>query len=165
MRRLLGIILMIVLVATFIFFYSEATYEKENLLEAKVIRVVDGDTFIAEIEGNKEKIRLLLIDTPETVHPKKPVQPFGPEASAFAKEKLENKIVRLELDVQERDKYGRILAYVYLNDGKMLNELLLAKGLARVVVYPPNVKYVEKFREIQKRAQEEKVGIWSKYSR
>ena len=131
-----------------------------QLLEAKVVRVVDGDTFVANIEGKEEKVRLLLVDTPETVHPRKPVQPFGPEASKFTKEKLENQTVGLEFDVQERDQYGRLLAYVYLPDGTMLNELLLEKGLAQVVVYQPNVKYVDQFREIQKKARENKVGMW-----
>jgi len=130
------------------------------LIQAKVIRVVDGDTFVAKVEGKEEKIRLLLVDTPETVHPKKPVQPFGPEASKFTKEKLKDQTVGLEFDVGERDRYGRLLAYVYLPDGTMLNELLLEKGLAQVVVFQPNVKYVDRFREIQKQAREKKLGIW-----
>ncbi|MFD1907245.1 thermonuclease family protein [Paenibacillus rhizoplanae] len=80
-------------------------------------------------------MRLILIDTPET----KPVQPFGPEASAFTTKLLMDNTVRLEFDVSERDQYGRILAYAYVDD-KMVNELLLEKGLARVAVFQPNVK-------------------------
>jgi len=128
---------------------------------AKVVKVVDGDTLDVEFNGKTERIRLLLVDTPETVHPSKPVEPFGPEASKFAKETLSNQRVKLEFDVSERDKYGRLLAYVWI-DGKMFNELLLEKGLARVAyVYPPNVKYVDPFRAIQSKAQKEELGIWS----
>lgn len=126
-----------------------------------VTNVVDGDTLDVSINNKEERIRLLLVDTPETKHPSKPVQPFGPEASQFAKETLKGKEVEIELDVSERDKYGRLLAYVWL-DGKMFNELLLEKGFARVAyVYPPNTKYVDQFYEIQKKAQKEGIGIWS----
>ncbi len=128
----------------------------------KVTKVVDGDTFKVDYEGKEETIRLLLIDTPETVHPNKPEQPFGKEASDFMKEKLTGKRVELELDVSERDKYGRILAYTYDLEGNMLNEQLLEKGLARVAyIFPPNTKYVDRFQEIQKEAQQKEVGIWS----
>ncbi|WP_152394971.1 thermonuclease family protein [Paenibacillus guangzhouensis] len=128
---------------------------------AKVVKVVDGDTLDVEFNGKTERIRLLLVDTPETVHPSKPVEPFGPEASKFAKETLSNQRVKVEFDVSERDKYGRLLAYVWI-DGKMFNELLLEKGLARVAyVYPPNVKYVDQFRAIQSKAQKAELGIWS----
>lgn len=131
-------------------------------LSAKVIDVVDGDTIKVQFaDGQKETIRLLLVDTPETKHPDKPVQPFGPEASAFAKDTLLGKNIEVELDVSERDKYGRLLAYIWI-DGKMFNEMLLENGLARVAyVYPPNVKYVDQFRIIQSVAQENEIGIWS----
>lgn len=81
--------------------------------------------------GNEETVRLLLVDTPETVHPSKPVQPFGPEASKFTKELMPaGSEVEVETGIGERDKYGRLLAYFYV-DGKMVNKLLLEKGLAR----------------------------------
>lgn len=131
-----------------------------NTIPAHVLRVVDGDTFEAIINGKEETVRLILVDTPETVHPSKPVEPFGPEASQFAKETLEGQDVKLELDVSERDQYGRVLAYVWIGD-KMFNEMLLEKGLARVAVFPPDVKYVDRFREIEKVAQRKGVGIWS----
>lgn len=122
-----------------------------------VTSVVDGDTLKVTINGEEETIRLLLVDTPETKHPDKDVQPFGPEATAFAKETLEGNQVIIEFDVSERDKYG----YVWV-EGKMFNEMLLEKGLARVAyVYPPNVKYVDQFRGIEKQAQKAGVGIWS----
>jgi micrococcal nuclease len=131
-----------------------------NTIPAYVLRVVDGDTFEAIINGKEETVRLILVDTPETVHPSKPTEPFGPEASQFAKETLEGQDVRLELDVSERDQYGRVLAYVWIGD-KMINEMLLEKGLARVAVFPPDVKYVDRFREIEKEAQRKGIGIWS----
>ncbi|CAH0120425.1 SPbeta prophage-derived endonuclease YokF [Paenibacillus sp. CECT 9249] len=134
---------------------------QSGMIDAKIVRVVDGDTMEVSFQGKKEKLRLLLVDTPETVHPNKPVEPFGSEASQFAKETLEGQNVKLELDVSERDKYGRLLAYLWIGD-RMFNEMLLEEGLARVAyVYPPNVKYVDRFREIQKEAQLAELGIWS----
>ena len=131
-----------------------------NTIPALITRIVDGDTFDAIIDGKEERVRLILVDTPETVHPSKPVEPFGPEASEFAKQMLEGKEVHLELDVSERDRYGRVLAYVWIGD-RMFNEMLLEKGLARVAVFPPNVKYVDRFRQIEKEAQRKGIGIWS----
>ncbi|OPH60812.1 hypothetical protein BC351_16570 [Paenibacillus ferrarius] len=137
----------------------------KRLIPAKIVRVVDGDTMkVSFTESGKvkeETIRLLLVDTPESVAPDKPVQPFALEASKYAKDILTNKDVKLELDVSERDKYGRLLCYLYIGD-KMFNEMLLENGYARVAyVYPPNVKYVDQFREIQKTAQLKGINIWS----
>lgn len=131
-----------------------------DFIAAPVTRVVDGDTIKVDLDGRVETVRFVLIDTPETVHPSKPVEPFGPEASDFTKKMLEGQTVELELDAQERDRYGRLLAYIWLGD-QLFNETLLEKGLARVAVFPPNVKYVDEFRAVQKKAQREGVGIWS----
>ncbi|AJD91119.1 thermonuclease [Jeotgalibacillus malaysiensis] len=129
-------------------------------LSGDVTYVVDGDTLDVKLEdGTVERIRLLLIDTPETKHPTIGVEPYGPEASAFTSQ-LEGERVELELDAAERDRYGRLLAYVW-HDGEMFNEKLLAEGLARVAVYPPNTKYVDEFREIEKKAKNQEIGIWS----
>ncbi|MEC0230927.1 thermonuclease family protein [Paenibacillus alba] len=141
------------------------TESNKRLIPAKIVRVVDGDTMkVSFTEAGKvkeETIRLLLVDTPESVAPDKPVQPFALEASKYAKDMLTNKDVKLELDVSERDKYGRLLCYLYIGD-KMFNEMLLENGYARVAyVYPPNVKYVDQFREIQKTAQLKGINIWS----
>ncbi|NOU76335.1 hypothetical protein GC098_34120 [Paenibacillus sp. LMG 31458] len=134
--------------------------EASKYLMAKVTKVVDGDTVDVLIGDKKETVRFVLVDTPETKHPSRPVEPYGPEASKFTTDMLEGKEVKLEKDVSERDKYGRLLMYVWLDD-KMVNELLLEKGLARVAIYQPDVKYVDKFREIQKKAQQAGTGIWS----
>ncbi|PLS15998.1 nuclease [Bacillus sp. M6-12] len=113
------------------------------------------------MNGRTEDVRLLLVDTPETKHPSKPVQPFGPEASSFAKLTLTGKQVGIEIDISERDKYGRLLAYIWIGD-RMFNEMLLEKGLARVAyIYPPNTKYVDQFRKVQEKAQKQAIGIWS----
>lgn len=128
-----------------------------------VERVVDGDTIEVRSEnGNVEDVRMLLIDTPETVHPDKPVQPFGQEASRLTKELLpEGTKVTLERDVSERDKYGRLLAYVWKDD-EMINQVLLREGLARVAyVFEPDTRYVDEFRAIEKTARQEERGIWS----
>ncbi|NYB73867.1 thermonuclease family protein [Sedimentibacter hydroxybenzoicus DSM 7310] len=127
----------------------------------KVIRVVDGDTLVVNFQGREEKVRLIGIDTPESVHPdaSKNVEE-GKIASNFTKDKLEGKEIELEFDVQERDQYGRLLAYVYL-DGVMFNKTLLAEGYAQVSTYPPNVKYVEEFTETQRTARENNKGLWN----
>lgn len=137
-------------------------FPRGKVLPATIVRVVDGDTININLNGKDETVRLLLVDTPETVHPSKPVQPFGPEASALAKETLTpGKQVEVEIDVSERDKYGRLLCYLYV-DGTMFNELLLEKGLARVAyIYAPNTRYVDQFYEVQKQAQAKAIGIWS----
>jgi len=123
-----------------------------------VERVVDGDTFV--LTGG-ERVRLIGIDTPETVHPKKPVEPFGPEASSFTKKMLEGRDVRLEFDVQERDKYGRLLAYVYLEDGTFVNAELVKSGFAVILTIPPNVKHAGMFLDLQREAREHGRGLWS----
>ncbi|MFP7487569.1 thermonuclease family protein [Priestia filamentosa] len=128
-------------------------------LQATVTRVVDGDTLRATVNGKEEKVRLILVDTPETVHPSKPVQPVGPEASSFTKKMLSNKKIEIEPGVQERDQYGRLLAYIYV-DGKMFNKTLIEKGLARVAVFPPNTRYLDEFKALEQKAKVAKLGIW-----
>ncbi|WP_394184450.1 thermonuclease family protein [Metabacillus halosaccharovorans] len=158
-KRLYSFFLLVLIFTLIIGCGSEQT--NSTLLDAEVTKVVDGDTLHVMISGKKETIRLLLVDTPETVHPTKEVQPFGPEASNYMKEKLNGEEIQVELGIGERDKYGRLLAYVY-HDNQMLNKLLLEKGLARVAyVFEPNTKYIDEFNEIQKQAQNEQVGIWS----
>jgi micrococcal nuclease len=135
--------------------------ETDNRFPVKLLQVVDGDTIKVQFNGKQETVRLLLVDTPESVHPYKPVQPFSKEASRFTESMLANAKIELELDVGERDKYGRLLAYVYA-DGKSVQEALLLNGLARVAyVFAPNTKYADGYRSFQKQAQTEGAGIWS----
>lgn len=135
---------------------------KEQLLGPYLVkRVVDGDTLVVDLAGKEERVRLIGIDTPESVHPNEEENvPYGKIASDFTKALVLEKQVHLELDLQERDKYGRLLAYVYL-DGVMLNKTLLQAGHAKVSTYPPNIKYVKEFTALQASAREEKKGLWS----
>ncbi|KMJ60216.1 nuclease [Bacillus sp. LL01] len=131
-------------------------------IEVPLVRVIDGDTIKVKVNGKEENIRFLLVDTPETNHPRmNGPQPFGPEAKKFMEEFAEGEKLEIELDVSERDHYGRILAYVYV-DGVSAQEELLRRGLARVAyIYPPNTRYVDQYQAIQEKAQVEGVGIWS----
>ncbi len=130
-------------------------------VKVSVTNVVDGDTIDVNMpDGSEERIRLVLVDTPETKHPKIGVQPFGPEASSFTTSKLTGQEVMLEFDVQERDRYGRLLAYVWLGE-ELVNKKLIENGLARVAVFPPNTKYVDEFRSAQEKARQAELGIWS----
>jgi micrococcal nuclease len=124
----------------------------------KVTRVVDGDTIdiSPSVEG-RSRVRLIGMDTPEVYFG---TQPYGPEASTFAKRELDEERVSLELDVQKIDPYGRLLAYVYLPDGRMFNETLLEEGYAQVATFPPNVKHVDRFLKAQREAREANRGLW-----
>lgn len=129
--------------------------------QATVVEIVDGDTIKIDYHGKIEKLRMIGIDTPESVHPnKKKNTKQGKTASNFTKQELLNKKIEVEFDVQKRDKYGRLLGYVYV-DGKMYNKTLLEEGYARLATYPPNVRYVDDFKEIQKQAQQNKKGFWN----
>ena len=128
----------------------------EQVQEALVTRVIDGDTI--QIEGGK-KVRYIGIDTPETVDPRKPVQCFGYEASNKNKELVGGKKVRLEKDVSETDKYGRLLRYVWVGD-ILVNDYLVRQGYAQSYTYPPDVKYQNQFLEAQKEARKNNRGLW-----
>lgn len=124
-----------------------------------VVRVVDGDTVV--LDGN-EKVRLIGINTPETVDPRRPVQKFGKEASARTKALLGGKRVRAEYDVERKDRYGRTLGYLFLEDGTFVNLSLVEDGYATAYRYPPNVKHAEEFRDAERRAREAGRGLWAK---
>jgi micrococcal nuclease len=127
-----------------------------------VTRIVYGDTIEVKIGARKYTVRYIGVDTPETVKPNTPVQYYGKEASAYNKSLVNGKTVRLVKDVSETDKYARLLRYVYLQDGRMVNELLLQGGYAQVATYPPDVLHVDRFLELQRKAREAGVGLWGK---
>jgi len=129
----------------------------DNSALVKVTRVVDGDTI--EIEGG-EKVRYIGIDTPETVDPRKEVQCFGPEASKKNKELVEGKMVRLEKDITDRDKYNRLLRYIYVGD-TFINLELVKQGFAYSYSYPPDIKYQDQIVKAQQGAREAKRGLWN----
>jgi len=118
---------------------------------------VDGDT-LELADGTR--VRYIGVDTPETVHPSKPVQCFGREASAFNHGLVDGRPVRLEKDVSDTDKYGRLLRYVYLEDGTFLNLELVRQGYAKVVTYPPDVAHAAEFQAAMAEARTAGRGLW-----
>lgn len=128
-----------------------------------VAEVIDGDTVKVD---NGQTIRLLGIDTPETKDPRRPVGCFGKEASSKTKELLLGKGVILQKDVSETDKYGRFLRYIFLpmENGQVLfiQDYLVREGFARVLTYPPDVKFNEQLREAERFAKENKKGLWGR---
>ncbi|HCC06139.1 TPA: nuclease [Candidatus Nomurabacteria bacterium] len=129
----------------------------------KVTRVVDGDTLVININGIDEKVRLIGINTPETVDTRKPVECFGKEASARMEDLADGKNVRLESDDTQstRDIYGRLLNYVYLEDGQMLNRKMIADGYAYEYTYMTPYKYQKEFRDVQTLARVSARGLWA----
>jgi micrococcal nuclease len=139
---------------------------EESIPEAgelrKVIRVVDGDTIVV---SPNEKVRLIGVDTPETVHPKKSVACFGKEAKQFTRDAVEGKPIKLVMDKvntkrRHKDRYRRTLAYAYLHDGTMLNRELIRRGYAPAEIRFP-FRYRAEFRELEYQALIQMVGLWS----
>jgi len=124
---------------------------------AVVERAVDGDTVVL---AGGERVRYIGVDTPELHHPRKPVQAYAREAMEFNRRLVEGKRVRLEFDADRRDKYRRLLAYVFLEDGTFVNAELVKQGYAQLLTIPPNVKYSDLFLKLQREAREAKRGLW-----
>ncbi|MBR4196367.1 MAG: thermonuclease family protein [Synergistaceae bacterium] len=143
----------------------------QDFVQAVIVRAVDGDTAVVKVDGQERRVRFLGVDTPETVHPNKPVQFFGKEASNFTKESLNGRRVWLEYDANPQDRYGRHLAYIWLNNpktinessirGNMFNAKLLLGGYAKVMIIKPNKRYESEFRKFQEEARNKKLGVWS----
>ncbi|OHA58453.1 MAG: hypothetical protein A2571_01585 [Candidatus Vogelbacteria bacterium RIFOXYD1_FULL_44_32] len=129
----------------------------------QVVKVVDGDTVVVNINGKTETLRLIGINTPETVDPRKAVECFGKEASAKAKSLLAGQTVRLEADPSqgERDKYNRLLCYVFLADGTNFNKLMISQGFAYEYTYNLPYKYQAEFKLAEREARELKKGLWA----
>jgi len=127
-----------------------------------ITEVIDGDTIEVNMAGTRERVRMIGVDTPETKKPNAPVQCFGPQASEFAKATLSAKHVRLEADPtnDNRDRYGRLLRYVYLQDGSLFAEKLIASGHGFAYTSFPFQK-AEAFTALQHQAQTAKVGLWA----
>ena len=154
---------------------------RNKVYKAKIERVVDGDTAIVSFifdDGSKylkERVRFLGVNTPETVHPNKPVEFYGKEASNFTKSQLTDQIVWLQTDVEVKDRYGRMLAYVWLREPTeedfdnedsireyMFNAKLLLDGYAQLMTIQPNSRYSNLFVYFQREAREAKKGLWGK---
>lgn len=122
-----------------------------------VLRIIDGDSIECDLGGARRQIRLLGIDAPELRQ-----RPFGAQSAAALRTLLPHRSeAGLELDVRERDQYGRILAHVWSENGVLVNELMLRQGFAVVYILSPNVKYAEEFRSAAREAQGAKRGLWA----
>ncbi len=151
---------------------GELSRVPESAVQVTVKRVVDGDTYLVDMGGKETKIRLIGVDTPESVASDeyldksgKKNTDFGKEVSSVMKDKLpEGTTLFVVTDVQEMDTYGRVLAYVYFEDGELVQDFLLSNGYAQVMTVPPNVAMVDHFLELEQKAIDAGVGIWQDYA-
>lgn len=146
---------------------SETSDFFSGLKKNEVVRVKDGDTYVLSIDGEETTVRLIGVDTPESVAPSeysKENTSEGATISEIVKQKIKpGDELYIEYDVSRTDKYSRTLAYLYFEDGVMVQEWLLSNGYAQTMTIQPNSKYAEKFAEIQHIAAENKVGLWNGY--
>lgn len=153
---------------------EDSTYNGNNTFtQARVTHVTDGDTISVDVDGKEYKIRMVGVDTPETVHPNKPVEYYGKEASNFTKKSLTGKTVYLQKDVSDTDRYGRLLRYIWIKRPSsdnpteneiremMYNAILVKEGYAYVYIYQPDIRYNDFFRTLQTHARENKIGLWA----
>jgi len=145
-----------------LFAEEEETPSRSDLIPVELVKTIDGDTIKIKYEGKEQNVRYLLIDTPETNHERLGKQPFGQQAKDRNTELMNSGKLEIEFDIGERvDKYGRLLAYIYI-DGVSIQEKLLEEGLARVgYVYPPNTRHLDAFEKAQERAKKAGIGIWT----
>lgn len=153
---LLGLILLIYLS------YCIPSYGELEIREGYCTGVIDGDTLLIKIYGAYETLRLIGIDAPEKEGPYTKEEYYGIEAKRFTEHLVKGKILRLEFDIEKRDKYGRLLAYVYLPDGLFLNKYLIEQGMVRVYKYF-NYRYKPIFIEIERTAKKNCIGLWMKW--
>jgi len=164
------VIALIIIITSTIGYFSNDSYKKVSKQipsidpnqNYSVSKVVDGDTFDIKVEGQVVKVRMIGVDTPETVDPRKTVQCFGKEASDKTKELLVGHSVTLETDPSQgvSDRFGRILAYVYREDGLFINKYMIENGYAHEYTYNiPYQKQIE-FKDLEKQARENKIGLW-----
>jgi micrococcal nuclease len=126
------------------------------------VKVVDGDTIHVQLAATREKVRYIGVDTPETKHPTKGVQCYGHRASEFNARLVADEQVRLVRDVEERDRYGRLLAYVYrVRDGLFVNAELARLGYAQPLSIPPDIRHADRFAALARDARERGRGLWS----
>ncbi|MCK4892255.1 MAG: thermonuclease family protein [Candidatus Pacebacteria bacterium] len=163
----LTIVGLIYLLSNFLFI-DKTEFDNSNLDKTqnklyKIIKVIDGDTVVVMIGGKNETIRLIGINTPEIVDPRRPVECFGREASKKVKEALINKRIRLEGDdaVSDKDEYGRLLRYIFLEDGTNFNKIMIKDGYAYEYTYNVPYKYQDEFKQVETDAREAKKGLWA----
>ncbi len=159
---------------SFVFILSLLSSSLHAQQTTTVIRVVDGDTLKVRYWGKDESVRLIGIDTPESrVNKKakrdakrsgqdiKTITSMGKRATEYVENLVKpGDLITIEFDVEQRDRYGRLLGYVYLSNGKMLNEEIVKAGYANVMTIPPNVKYQDRFLRAYREARERRIGLW-----
>jgi micrococcal nuclease len=157
----IGSAILIVIVALLVARPWEGSGGEEGpaAVSARVARVVDGDTVEIEFGGEREDLRLIGVDTPETVKPDTPVECFGPRASDFTHRSLEGRQVTVVFGVERRDRYGRLLGYLRL-DGRLFNAELVRRGLARSLTIPPNDRLAPLFERLELEAARAGRGLW-----
>lgn len=165
LKRVFPHIVFVFLVGGFVFAQSSLINNKVTVLRdaAKVARVIDGDTIKVLINNKEDTVRLIGIDSPEILDERKPIKCFGKEASNKAKEILNGKTVILEFDPTQgnRDEYGRLLRYVFFN-GLNFNKFMISEGYAHEYTFKGKIyKYQSKFRNAERKAQENKKGLWA----
>jgi micrococcal nuclease len=158
----------------FILTFLSSPLNAQHIETTRVVRIVDGDTLKIDYKGQKESIRLIGIDTPESRVNKKTkkdakrsgqdietIITLGKRATEYVESLITTgDLITIEFDVQERDRYGRLLGYVYLSNGKMLNEEIVKAGYAYVMTISPDVKYEDRFLKAYQEARESKRGLW-----
>lgn len=133
--------------------------EPAAFVDGTVVRVVDGDTIHVRIGERVERVRYIGVNAPELHHPRRGEEPGGREAARVNRDLVLNRRARLEIDVQSRDRYGRLLAYVWVGD-LMVNAELVRLGYAQVMTVPPNVRHQALFLKLQRDAREAGRGLW-----
>ena len=164
-------LLLVVVAAVVYIFGLQEQQDDSGFIVGTVSRVVDGDTAVITVDGQDRRVRFLGVDTPETVHPNKPVQFYGKEASDYTKKELTGRRVWLEYDASPQDRYNRHLAYIWTEKPSgddeeavrrgMFNARLLLGGYAKVLIIKPNKKYEAVFRQLEKEARDGHKGLWS----
>jgi len=161
MRRIAALVLLLAAVAVLVL-RGRGEPEATTFGRAKVLRIVDGDTIRVRLDGRTERVRYIGVDTPESVKPGTPVECFAKRAAAANTALVAGREVRLVGDVEHRDRYGRLLAYVYREpDGAFVNAELVRDGYARTLTIPPNVAHARDFARLARAAREGGRGLWS----
>lgn len=142
---------------------APSTQQSQPAIHVQVVGVIDGDTIeVCCLAEKREKVRYIGVNTPETKHPTRGVEPLGKEAAEANRKLVAGRNVRLEFDVERRDRYGRLLAYVYLEDGTFVNAWLVHEGYAQAMTVPPNVRYQDLFLRLQREARRAGRGLWGR---
>jgi micrococcal nuclease len=159
---ILGFILLALIGGGLELFDSGGSDESSRLSVAgRVVRVVDGDTVRVRLRDRTETVRYIGVDTPETVKPGEPVQCYGKPASAFNRRLVAGRRVELRFGRERRDRYGRLLAYVYVQGReRSVSALLVARGYGRELTIPPNTAHARSFARLERRARERRLGLW-----